>query len=56
MFLVNASSVADAGALMDSLPQLGAIVNFGAGVDAIDVDAARARLLVDARRVEGADR
>jgi lactate dehydrogenase-like 2-hydroxyacid dehydrogenase len=30
-------------ALMDSLPQLGAIVNFGAGVDAIDVDAARAR-------------
>lgn len=30
-------------ALMDSLPNLGAIVNFGAGVDAIDVDAARAR-------------
>ena len=30
-------------ALMDTLPQLGAIVNFGAGVDAIDVDAARAR-------------
>ncbi|WP_319435594.1 2-hydroxyacid dehydrogenase [Mycobacterium sp. RTGN5] len=30
-------------ALMDALPQLGAIVNFGAGVDAIDVDAARDR-------------
>jgi lactate dehydrogenase-like 2-hydroxyacid dehydrogenase len=30
-------------ALMDALPQLGAIVNFGAGVDAIDVNAARAR-------------
>ena len=30
-------------ALMDSLPRLGAIVNFGAGVDAIDVDAARQR-------------
>ncbi|WP_445166639.1 2-hydroxyacid dehydrogenase [Mycolicibacterium sp. Dal123E01] len=30
-------------ALMDTLPHLGAVVNFGAGVDAIDVDAARAR-------------
>ncbi|PND55232.1 hydroxyacid dehydrogenase [Mycobacterium sp. ENV421] len=30
-------------ALMDSLPALGAIVNFGAGYDAIDVDAARER-------------
>ena len=30
-------------ALMDALPQLGAIVNFGAGVDAIDLDAARDR-------------
>ena len=28
---------------MDSLPRLGAIVNFGAGVDAIDVNAARER-------------
>ncbi len=30
-------------ALMDSLPALGAIVNFGAGYDAVDVDAARER-------------
>lgn len=30
-------------ALMDALPRLGAIVNFGAGYDAIDVAAARAR-------------
>ncbi len=30
-------------ALMDSLPQLRAIVNFGAGYDAIDVTAARER-------------
>jgi lactate dehydrogenase-like 2-hydroxyacid dehydrogenase len=30
-------------ALMDALPNLGAIVNFGVGYDTIDVDAARAR-------------
>ncbi|OYN80285.1 2-hydroxyacid dehydrogenase [Mycolicibacterium sphagni] len=33
-------------ALMEALPRLGAIVNFGAGVDAIDVTAARERGIV----------